>query len=52
VYACAVFASLNAILLGYGEFAARHGDPSLRMKLASFFLLAIYFHLVHHGIVA
>lgn len=34
VYACAVFASLNAILLGYGEFAARarHGDPSLRTK--------------------
>ena len=38
VYACAVFASLNAILLGYGEFAARRGGPSLRMKLAFFFV--------------
>lgn len=43
VYACAVFASLNAILLGYGEFAARHGDPSLYRDENDLFFLANLF---------
>lgn len=44
VLACAIFASLNAILLGYGEFLQCRwraplpvpGDPSLRIRTAHF----------------
>jgi hypothetical protein len=53
VYTCAIFASLNAILLGYGEFlcdAASQWHPRLRMEMAPFSLTEI----VHpvNGIVA
>lgn len=44
VYACAIFASLNAILLGYGEFlcdAASHSGKRLRMKMTPFSLTEI-----------
>jgi hypothetical protein len=44
VFTCAIFASLNAILLGYGEFLQCRwraplpvpGDPSLRIRTAHF----------------
>jgi hypothetical protein len=39
VYACAVFASLNAILLGYGELAARQQGSKLTDEIGIFFFV-------------